>query len=530
MKKMIESSRKGSASIFVGIFWAVVFSWALAMTVAATLRLSETLHSVVFCVTLVTVYALMKTAPGAVPSEPQIRWTVLAASLMAIWFMFIRLFGSVDIDAIAFHLRYDVGSNEIVGDVLWDAMVALLPFALMCVSWWRLSMRSGGLRIFNRILPVFLLVCNPLLWTAAGRALASSVPPVVDLNDHYHPPSVTPPPERRNLIHVFVESAEGTLWQANVFGDVADPLKRLAANGWRSTGMMQLGSTGWTLAGHVASTCGVPLFSLGVIHTNGYDNVDEILPHANCLGDILANNGYFNVFLKGASLDFAGTRGFAEAHGYNRLLGYEELQERFPGRKNTWGLHDEDLFTIAHEQVKSLSASERPFSLTMTTIGGHAPEGYVSPSCKTEAFVQKQVNNTLKAFACTNVLLERFIQALHRDGLLNDTVLIIQSDHLAMRNDASHLLEALPRENMFFVLGAEVHGVTNKAASTIDIFPTILQLMGYNVPDAKVGLGRSLLSPQPTLVEQYGVGDLDHAIGEADDLRDRLWGLVRQAS
>ena len=162
--------------------------------------------------------------------------------------------------------------------------------------------------------------------------------------------------------------------------------------------------------------------------------------------------------------------------------------------------------------------------------GGHSPEGYVSPSCKTEAFVQKQVNNTLKAFACTNVLLERFIQALHRDGLLDDTVLIIQSDHLAMRNDVSHLLEALPRENMFFVLGAEVHGVTNKAASTIDIFPTILQLMGYNVPDAKVGLGRSLLSPQPTLVEQYGVGDLDHAIGEADDLRDRLWGLVRQAS
>ncbi|MBZ7927183.1 sulfatase-like hydrolase/transferase (plasmid) [Ensifer adhaerens] len=50
-------------------------------------------------------------------------------------------------------------------------------------------------------------------------------------------------------------------------------------------------------------------------------------------------------------------------------------------------------------------------------------------------------NDTLRALACTNALTAEFVDRLERSGLMEDTVLVIQSDHLAMRNEIYSMLE-----------------------------------------------------------------------------------------
>jgi phosphoglycerol transferase len=525
--RISKYTRLAGYSVLFGLLWAAVFSWALAFILATIYQLSETDHALTFSAILLTLYALLKIRVDRPFTPSRLRWTLAAASLIAIWFVVDRLFGRVDLQAILFHLNYEVGSNRVVGDVLQDAAVAAFPCVLMGVSWWQLSSLSHGLNAVNRFLPVLLVSCNPLLWIVSQQALAYSAVPVVRLGEHYVAPVVVPPARPKNLIHIFVESAEYTFWDEARFGNVAAPLKRLANTGWSATGIEQVELTGWTLAGHVAATCGLPMLPIGMITGNRFDWGEEILPRADCLGDVLETNGYTNVFLKGASLNFAGTRGFATSHGYHRLLGFEELYQRFPDRHNAWGLHDEDLFAVGYDEVVALRAKGAPFSLMMTTLGGHQPTGFVSPVCETEAFVKAQPNETLKGFACTNLLVERFVERLRAEGMLENTIVVLQSDHLAMRNEVYGALNAVPRRNMFMVLGSDRVEDQAKPAATIDLFPTILEELGFELPQGRAGLGYSLRSAEPTFVGQFGVSQFNHAITVEQELRDRLWGLVR---
>lgn len=529
MWRKSRAEKSQAPAMLRGIIWAAVFAWAFVIAVGNAFNLPEKLASTLFAAIVIALYVALKCSKRK-PEAVTLRWTVLTLLPFIVWFVLYHLFGRVDLDAILFHVRYDVGSNRVTSEILSDVVVALIPFALMLVSWWRLQMRSSALALGNRLLPVVLLAGNPLMWIATREVMASTIKPVVDLGHEYVVPQGKPAAVKKNLVHIFVESAEATFWDEDRFGDVAAPLKRLSERGWTATGIEQVAMTGWTLAGQVSSTCGVPLFPLGVINSNDYDVVEKIMPDATCLGDVLAQDGYLNVFMKGASLNFAGTRGFAQSHGYQRLLGFEELRDRLPKRDNYWGLHDEDLLAAARSEIETLRAAGKPFSLTMTTIGGHAPEGYVSPICETETFVADQSSNTLKAFACTNLLLERFVDRLQEDGLLENTLVVLQSDHLAMRNEVYDLLEAKERRGMFMVLGSDRHQNQPKAASSLDIFPTILEELGYTPPAGRAGLGYSLRNDDVTFVGKFGVGQLDHAIGTATELRDRLWGLIDTSS
>lgn len=525
MASVVRMDKVRGLPILKGILWAAVFSWAVMSIADAVFGLLPSWRPILFVALFLILYGLLKIAPGQ--SDVKLRWTYISGVLLAVWYLLYSLFGTVDIHAILFHLHYDVGSEGVQSQVVKQFVVASIPFLIVMISWWQLSRMSLGMAFLNRCLPVSLIVINPLTWLGAEAAFASAAPPPLALDSAYADPGAValPAGSRKNLIHVFVESAELTLWDETRFGDVASPMKRLSTKGWTASNIEQVELTGWTLAGHVASTCGVPLLSLGVINRNSFDLVDEILPGTECLGEVLQGHGYTNVFLKGASLNFAGTRAFAANHGYQRLLGFDELKHRFPGRSNIWGLHDEDMLQVAYEQVAELSANAAPFSLMLTTLGGHAPTGLVSPSCETVPFVSRQANDTLKGFACSNWLVERFISRLERDGLLANTIVVIQSDHLAMRNEVYADLQSSVRRNMFMLLGAGGRGNIEKPAATMDIFPTILTALGFDVPEGRAGLGHDLRSNDATLVGRLGSHELNRAINQADELRDRVWGL-----
>lgn len=515
------------APILRGILWSAICAWAATVILDVSLELPMSWSPIIFSALLLGLYGLLKIGFHSV--DVKLHWTAISLALLALWYVLYSLFGVVDLDAILFHLHYDVGSAGVQNKVIGQAITALVPFLLLLVSWMRLCRMSRGMMLVNRCLPAGLLAINPLLWVGAQEALASAVPPPVELSAVYADPDqhIRAPYAKKNLVHIYVESTEYTLWDETRFGNVAEPLKRLSNDALVARNVEQVDLTGWTLAGHVSSTCGVPLFALGVIQRNSFDLVEEVLPEVKCMGDILQDNGYTNVFLKGASLDFAGTRGFASHHGYQRLLGFNELHERFPGRFNSWGLHDEDMLQIAYEQVVELSQRDEPFSLMLTTLGGHAPYGLVSPVCEDIPFAADQVNNTLKGFACTNLLVERFIQRLKAEGLLDNTIVVIQSDHLAMRNEIYGDLQSTERRNLFMILGTGMTGEFQQPASSVDLFPTILVALGFDVSEGRAGLGQALQTNKETLVGRFGVYGLNKAIAQADDLRDRLWGIVR---
>src|SRR5208282_6879460 len=107
--------------------------------------------------------------------------------------------------------------------------------------------------------------------------------------------------EKRNLVIVYVESMEQSYADAQAFGKNRIPHLTLLQDDNVAFGrFVQVANTGWTIAGMVATMCGIPLKAIGLITKNYFDAFNAFLPDAACLGDILKENGYRTEFLQGA--------------------------------------------------------------------------------------------------------------------------------------------------------------------------------------------------------------------------------------
>jgi hypothetical protein len=64
----------------------------------------------------------------------------------------------------------------------------------------------------------------------------------------------------------------------------------------------------------------------------------------------------------------------------------------------------------------------------------------------------------------------------------------------------------------------------NRPGRMIDVYPTLLDRAGRAEGPVAAGLGRSLLSAAPTLVEEMGIPALDATTVSDAQLSHRLWG------
>ncbi|GHB25935.1 hypothetical protein GCM10007094_12550 [Pseudovibrio japonicus] len=333
-----------------------------------------------------------------------------------------------------------------------------------------------------------------------------------------------------NFIHIYLESAERTYMRSELFGDVMDPLKPLIDRGFEATNLVQVRDTGWTIAGMTASHCGVPLSPAGFSYANKFWRLSGFLPSAVCLGDVLPNEGYDLTFLAGVDLVFSGLSNFYNMHGFQQVMGAEYFLQKLEGtdnlerHKNAWGVSDELVFDKALEILQQNVQAGQRFGLTIETIGGHSPIGLVSPKCESMERIMQARVTMLKAVKCTNWLLADFISKSQKLGLLEDTVIIVQSDHFAMKNSVYSELQSSERRNLFFVFGPGIEpGKTDKLGSLMDVYPTVLEAIGLPLKNSRAGLGVSLLSEETTLVETLGEDAMNESIALNYELRERLW-------
>lgn len=57
----------------------------------------------------------------------------------------------------------------------------------------------------------------------------------------------------------------------------------------------------------------------------------------------------------------------------------------------------------------------------------------------------------------------------------------------------------------------------------LDVFPTILEALGFTIDWHRAGLGVSLLSEEPTLLEEHGMEAINTRMREEIALQERLW-------
>ncbi|MDE0784441.1 MAG: sulfatase-like hydrolase/transferase, partial [Planktomarina sp.] len=285
----------------------------------------------------------------------------------------------------------------------------------------------------------------------------------------------------RNLIFLYLESLEQLYFDEQLYPGLVPHLKRLRQRAHSYTNLNQVRGTGFTMGGIVASQCGVPLNSrhgMGSVNTT-LGSVKNPLPDYTCLGDILKAYGYNTVMYKGASLSFSGARNFFNSHGFKNAKGGEYWKQKLDGVASTgWGIYDDTLFQQALSKVETLQRTEEPFAFSLVTLDTHHPDGHASASCP--AYIHSS-DTMLNAIHCTDYLVGKWVADLTREGLLDNTVLVVFSDHLAMRNTQWDVLMANKeqRKLSFIVLAEDEDAkIFKQPATHFDVAPTVLDYLG----------------------------------------------------
>lgn len=328
----------------------------------------------------------------------------------------------------------------------------------------------------------------------------------------------------KNLVFIYLESVERVYWDPKIFPGLTPNLDRLRKEGLDFSGLETFSGASYTIAGMFASQCGVPLFTspfAGLDEAAGNDN-DAVTFHPKiaCLGNVLHRAGYTQVYIGGAPIQFSNKGLFYRLHGYNEALGLNQLETSAHHKlaESGWGLYDSELFGIALAKYQELDTARKPFNLSMITLDTHPPDGRPSPGCPKYA---ANPNSMLQAVHCTDYEVGKFVAELKQQPNWKNTVVVIMSDHLMMRNDAEPLYpKDYYRRPALLVLNAG-HGVRSARMYHMDVAPTVLNLLGVGTNATFIaGADRSASNAASNPLVDNPVAD--------SVLRKALWSRVNE--
>ncbi len=332
----------------------------------------------------------------------------------------------------------------------------------------------------------------------------------------------TSPEKKKNLIYIYLESMETTYALKEEGGnsdrELLPFLTKLSKNHISFSQNNKIGGgkvltgTGWTTGGIVASSSGLPLiFSLK--HKFCKENV-PFMPKVKTLGDILEKDGYHQVFMIGSDASFGGRKSYFDQHGHYEIEDIVQLKKEGKLDKNYhefWGFEDDKLFQFAKEKISELALEDKPFNFTMLTVDTHHPYGYQSDQCENK--FEDGLSNSIYH---TDRNLKDFFSWLEKQDFYKDTLVVIQGDHTSMaaeyihNNYDSHFDRRI--WNTFIHSSVYPKQEKNREFTTMDLFPTVLAALGYDIEGNRAGLGTNLMSEEKTLTEQLSYDFVDKHI------------------
>jgi phosphoglycerol transferase len=482
-------------------------------------------------------------------------WLLLWAGLtLLVASIGIRVFyGRISLDQLLLNLiavQTDGGGGA---GLVWSAVIAIgvLPVAATAtLAWWRrrrirrglrAGRRESGIRSALGIALSVSIAASGVFGFAATIKLPDyfrSAENTADIGDYYGEPRVVDASGAHNLVLIYLESGEETLEDPSVTEvNPYEGLNAATTDFGRVDALRQYAGGGWTMAGLVSTQCGLPL--KGIVAASGSEIIDDLsggltsyLPGANCLGDVLEENGYHNVFMGGANAAFAAKGLFLSDHGYGAeldLLHWRELGESDLDMRSDWGLSDERLVARAIEQVDELHESYEStgqlFSLGLLTLDTHEP-AHPYDYCPIETDEEMT-----SIYACSMDQVARLIAHMREAGYLDDTAVVIMGDHLKQTGLASAFHDELSdRDGRTIYNRIWVPGGTPAMRDDLDqlsMYATILEVAGLRLEDGTAGLGVSAFRDRIPPRSALALSSSSYRLlldSRSDDFYESAWG------
>lgn len=208
----------------------------------------------------------------------------------------------------------------------------------------------------------------------------------------------------------------------------------------------------------------------------------------NSIATELAKEGYYTAFFHGGKNGTMGFDTFVKIAGFENYFGLNE----YPSKKDydgNWGIYDEEYLQYFSQQM---SRFKEPFFTSVFTLTSHHP--YEIP----EKYQGKFPKGTLKiheSIGYTDYSLSKFFESAKKTEWYKNTLFIITADHTAQAKSDFYKTQlgnyAIPII-LFNPTDTLLKGMSNIIAQQADLFPTIMDFLGYN--KAFVTFGNSLLT------------------------------------
>ncbi|AIZ33114.1 LTA synthase family protein [Pseudomonas parafulva] len=305
-----------------------------------------------------------------------------------------------------------------------------------------------------------------------------------DLNGHR---LLDAPGRARNLLLITLEGIPGAYLRANRqalhsgYDDELMPnLSRWAERGMNTPDYVL--HTHQTIRGLYAMLCG-DYDKLANGTPKGVELLTQDVRNQACLPAQLRQAGFTTHYLQGAGLRFMAKDrimphvGFEAVHGVEWFTNANYLE--FP-----WGKDDRAFFDGALSYVGELRKQRQPWMLTLLTVGTHQP--YSAP----QDYLERYDTPKQAAVAYLDDALGQFLDNLERQGVLEDTLVVVTSDE-------SHGIDGVRLASAWgfnLTLAPEHKALPRLKQGTyghVDLATSVLDYFALPIPAALAG--RSLL-------------------------------------
>ncbi|MFJ4430749.1 LTA synthase family protein [Pseudomonas sp. NPDC089395] len=326
-----------------------------------------------------------------------------------------------------------------------------------------------------------------LTWTGQEQPVTPLSSAALTQADLHGQKLLSAPGSARNLLVITLEGIPGAYVRANRqalhsrFDEELMPnLSRWAERGMNTPDYVL--HTHQTIRGLYAMLCG-DYDKLANGTPKGMELLTQQQRNQACLPAQLRQAGFSTHYLQGAGLRFMAKDRIMPHIGFDSVHGLEwfsnENYLEFP-----WGKDDQAFFEGALDYVGQLRQQDRPWMLTLLTVGTHQP--YSAPA----DYLARYDTAKQAAVAYLDDALGAFLDNLERQGVLKDTLVVVTSDE-------SHGIDGVRLASSWgfnLILAPEQAQLPHLKQGTyghVDLATSLLDYFALPIPVALAG--RSLL-------------------------------------
>ncbi len=210
-----------------------------------------------------------------------------------------------------------------------------------------------------------------------------------------------------------------------------------------------------------------------------------VIPEFTGFSNTLKDFGYQNIYITTHDEQFDNVSGFLHANGFDNILS----QKDYPSKEilSTLGVPDHYMFEYAIPVLNKMHSHQKPFFAAVMTASDHGP--YIIPDGIDFKPKHTDIHDGIVEYADWSI--RHFMELASRQTWFDNTIFVFLADHGGVVGSNVYEMPVSYNHTPMIVYAPKLlkeTGVILNPGGQIDVFPTIMGLLGYPYVNNTAGI------------------------------------------